>query len=81
VYMNKRMFKRDTLPDSITISAGEDVFRLPGNLDSDALTKRVNFLKERAARKSRRVETERLEIDDLHDKVAELHAVLDDIGE
>ena len=80
VYVNKRIFKRDTIPDTITLSSEEDVFRLPGNLDPEAVAKQISMLKDRAAKKRARAETTLRQADELHSKVEELNATLDTFG-
>ena len=51
VYVNKRIFVRGAVPDSITLSTESDIFRLPHNLDPDATSKRVAVLEAKATRK------------------------------
>lgn len=81
VYVNKRIFKRGTIPQTITLSSEEDVFRLPGNLDSEAMTKRIAMLKDRVDRKRHRAEQDLTQADELHGKMTKLNAALDVLGQ
>ena len=76
IYVNKRIFKRGTAPNTITLSSEEDVFRLPGNLDPDAMAKRIARLQERIARKRKRAENELSQADALNTKAEALHATM-----
>ena len=76
IYVNKRIFKRGTAPNTITLSSEEDVFRLPGNLDPDAMAKRIALLQERIARKHKRAENELRQADALNAKAAALQATM-----
>ena len=58
IYCTPRMFRRGQLPDSITITCTDDVFRLPGNLDPEATQRRIALLEERALKKRTRAQTD-----------------------
>lgn len=51
VYVNKRMFLRGQMPDEITLSSSEPIFRLPHNLDPDVTAKKVEVLEAKATKK------------------------------
>jgi len=81
VYINKRIFVRDAAPETITITTGEEVFRLPGNLDPEATAKRIALLEERAAKKRDRAGVELSDAEALSVKAEELTAALDRLGQ
>ena len=81
IYINRRIFTRGTMPDTITLSSDEDIFRLPGNIDPDATEKRITMLEERAAKKRERAESQLTAADKLHTEAEALHASLDRIGQ
>lgn len=51
VYVNKRIFIRGHVPDNITLTTDDDIFRLPHNLDPDATARRVETLEAKAEKK------------------------------
>jgi len=51
VYINRRLFQPGQSPDSITLTAADGVFRVPGAHDPDILTRRIARLEHRAAAK------------------------------
>ena len=51
VYVNKRIFVRGQVPEEITLSASEPIFRLPHNLDPDVTAARVEALEAKATKK------------------------------
>ena len=51
VYINKRIFVRGQVPQEITLSASEPIFRLPHNLDPDVTAARVAALEAKATKK------------------------------
>ena len=50
VYVNKRIFVRGHVPEEITLSASEPIFRLPHNLDPDVTAARVAALEANATK-------------------------------
>ena len=81
IYINKRIFVRDAAPTTITITADEDVFRLPGNLDPEATARRIALLEDREAKKRERAESDLTAADDLRRKAEILNATLDKLGQ
>ena len=82
VYVNRRMFTRGTIPETITLSSAEgDVFRLPNNINPEATAKRVEMLESRASRKQEIAEDILSEAEDLRVKAGELNASLDRLGQ
>ena len=81
VYINKRIFVRDAAPATITITADDDVFRLPGNLDPEATARRIALLEDRELKKRQRAEADLNDADDLRIKAEELNATLDRLGQ
>jgi len=81
VYINRRIFVRDAAPETITITTGEEVFRLPGNLDPEATAKRIALLEEREAKKRERAESDLSAADELRVKAEILNAALDRLGQ
>jgi len=81
VYINRRIFVRDAAPETITITTGEEVFRLPGNLDPEATARRIALLEEREAKKRERAESDLSAADDLRVKAEILNAALDRLGQ
>jgi len=78
VYVNRRIFTRGTVPETITLTASEGaVFRLPNNLNPEATAKRVEMLESRALRKQELAEDILSEAEDLRSKAGELNASLD----
>ena len=78
VYINRRIFTRGTVPETITLTASEGaVFRLPNNLNPEATAKRVEMLESRALRKQELAEDILSEAEDLRSKAGELTASLD----
>lgn len=52
VYVNKRIFaKGQQIPNEITLSSEQEIFRLPGNFDPAATAKRVETLEAKAEKK------------------------------
>jgi hypothetical protein len=79
VYVNQRIFKRGTVPQTITIASTEgDVFRLPHNRNPEATAKQVAWLEDRVARKEAISQDALSDAEILRTKVGELNATLDE---
>ena len=81
VYINKRIFVRDAAPATITITADDDVFLLPGNIGPEATARRIGLVEEREAKKRERAESDLSAADDLRVKAEILNAALDRLGQ
>lgn len=78
VYINRRIFTRGTVPETITLTASEGaVFRLPNNMNPEATAKRVELLNSRALRKQEIAEEAMNDAEDLRSKASALNASLD----
>lgn len=80
IYVNKRIFTAD-LPETITLSSQADVFRLPGNLDPEATSKRIDMLEERELHARQRAELQIQQANKLRIKSRALHDALDLLGQ
>ena len=79
IYINQRIFKRGTVPETITLSSSEgDVNRLRNNLDPEATTRRIEHLRHRAQRKREIASDALTQADAMREKVDALSASLDD---
>ena len=82
VYVNQRIFVRDRVPETITItSKGADVFRLTNNLDKQATEQRIQLLENRVTRKQKIATTALHKADTLRVKAQRLTAALDRLGQ
>jgi len=79
VTCNQRMFKRGTVPNTITLTSSEgDVFRLRNNLDPKDTERRIELLQQRIQRKQELGSKALHKADALREKVNELTASLDE---
>ena len=81
IYVNKRIFTTVLPPDTLTLSSDADEFRLPGNLDPEATSKRIDLLEERELRARMRAESQVHHADKLRTQAKVLHDKLDLLGQ